>query len=321
MKLVFNCIILIWITVPYVLSGQIENADSTKPSSLIIYCNDRDDTIEKPIHLDWVKMDVELIINILNKLPANGSTLNEIKKIIPDFVVPGHYSSQFNCLNSTQDLGYGLRSTLCTIHGGYGYCRVDAVYFGDNVLKLRLTISNNREILEKYLMEVIQLPFYCSNEHIIYEKTYQENIKKYFIDSGKVFVGSDDTNYRRKQAIDYFTDVMTGGTFTEPYYIMFGLGNETFNHLRYFIVNKDYDALETILFSPSPTSRLFAAITLLYMKDKFGYQPADKTNERIRETMANAQLIRSGILSCWVNKFKFDYFDVVNNFEKYLQTE
>ena len=102
---------------------------------------------------------------------------------------------------------------------------------------------------------------------------------------------------------------------------MSGLGDETFNHLRYFIANNDTKALEDILFCPSPTGRLFAARTLLYMKEKSGYVPGAAADQRIKETIANAQVIRSGILSWWMNKFDYDYYDVVRDFEKLLLTE
>jgi hypothetical protein len=316
MKTFYKYIAIFSFTIPNALFGQSIIADTTKPSSFIPYCNDQDDKLEDPIHLDWVQTDKEIIKNKLNKLPANGSTLTEIKKLIPNFL-----DGKCNCQSHNEDLGYGLKSTRHTIHGGYGSCNVDAIYFGDNVLKMRLTISNHKEIVEKHLLDVIQLPFECLNGQISYEKTYSENVKKYLNNSGQLFIESADTNYRRRQAINYFTDVMTGGTFTKPYYITFGLGSETFNNLRYFIVNKDYAALENILFSPSPTSRLFAARTLLYLKDKSGYSSNEVTDKRLKEVLKDAKPISSGILSCWINKFEYDYYDIVKDFEQLLMTQ
>jgi hypothetical protein len=316
MKLIFILIAFISLTMPKNVFGQGLTADSTKPSSFILYCNDREDKIEKPIQMNWVQIDKDIIKEKLNKLPTIGSTITEIKKLIPHFL-----DGKCNCRSATEDLGYGLKSTQHTIHGGYGSCNVDAIYFGDNVLKIRLTIGNHKEIIEKYLLDIIKLPFDCLNGQVSYEKVYHDNLKKYLKDSGQVFLESADTNYRRRQAINYFTDVMTGGTFEKPFYITFGLGSETFNNLRFFIVNKDYDALESILFSPSPTSRLFAARTIVYMQDKFGYRPTVETEKRIKDVLKNAKLISSGILSCWINKFEYDYYDIVKDFENLLATQ
>lgn len=316
MKLFLILIAFFSLTTSKNVFGQVKNADSTKPSSFIPYCNDREDNIEKPIHMDWVQLDKDIIIDKLNKLPAIASTITEIKKLIPHFL-----DGKCNCRSTTEDLGYGLKSTQHTIHGGYGSCNVDAIYFGDNVLKIRLTIANHKEIIEKHLLDLIKLPFDCLNGQISYEKIYHDNLEKYLRDSGHVFLESVDTNYRRRQAINYFTDVMTGGTFQKPFYITFGLGSETFNNLRFFIVNKDYKALESILFSPSPTSRLFAARTLVYMQDKFGYRPPIETDKRMKEVLKDAKLISSGILSCWINKFEYDYYDIVKDFENLLATQ
>ncbi|SHN34423.1 hypothetical protein [Chitinophaga sp. CF418] len=315
LKLVSKYLFVLSLTSPNVLLGQSIATDSTK-LSFIPYCYGGKDKLEDSIHLDWVQIDKDIIKEKLNKLPAVSSSLTEIKKVIPHFL-----DGKCNCRSINEDLGYGLKSTQHTIHGGYGSCNVDVIYWGNSVLKLRLTIDNHKEIIEKYLLKVIQLPFECVDGQIRYEKVYSENVQEYLKESGQLFLESADTNYRRRQAINYFMDVMTGGTFGKPFYIMFGLGSETFNNLRFFIVNKDYNALESILFSPSPTSRLFAARTLTYMQDKYGYKPTSDTYRRMKDVLANAQLIRSGIISCWINKFDYDYYDVVGDFEHLLMTQ
>lgn len=123
--------------------GQLLYTDSTKPSSFIPYCNDRDDKLDSPVRPEWVQIDKDNIQNKINKLPAIGSSISEIQKLIPHFL-----DGKCNCRSTTEDLGYGLKSTQHTIHGGYGSCNIDAIYFGDRVIKLRLTINNRREIIE-----------------------------------------------------------------------------------------------------------------------------------------------------------------------------
>lgn len=314
-KLLIKCTVILSLITPNVLFGQLTTIDSTR-LSYIPYCYEEKYKLEDSIHLNWVQIDKDIIKEKINKLPAIGSTVTEIKKLIPHF-----FDGKCNCVSINEDLGYGLKSTQYTIYGGYGSYNVDAIYFGDNVLKLRLTITNRRKIIEKYLLDEIRLPFACDNGQISYNMTYSENVKKYIISSGQVFLESADTIDRRREAINYFTDVMTGGTFNEPFYITVGLGHETFNNLRFFIVNKDYNALENILFSPSPTSRLFAARTLIYMRDKYYYKPAPVINTRIKDVLANAQLIRSGIISICINKLDYDYYDIIKDFEHLLKTQ
>ncbi|WP_148230639.1 hypothetical protein [Chitinophaga pinensis] len=315
MKLPFKYLVIFILINPNTVFGQLTTVDSTK-LSFIAYCGGRNEKPEDSTHLDWAKLDQDIIKEKINKLPAIGYSVTEIQRLIPHFL-----DGKYNCLSINEDLGYGLKSTKYTIYGGYGSCNVDAIYWGDTVLKIRLTIDNHREIIEKYLLKEIQLQFECVNGQVCYEKVYVENVQKYLNESGQLVLESADTNYRRQQAINYFTDVMTGGTFVKPFYITYGLGSETFNHLRFFIVNKDYNALESILFSPSPTSRLFAARTLVYMKDNYNYKPTSITNKRMKEALASAQLVRSGILSCWIGKFEYDYYDIVGDFECLLATQ
>ncbi|VXC15360.1 conserved hypothetical protein [Flavobacterium sp. 9AF] len=132
---------------------------------------------------------------------------------------------------------------------------------------------------------------------------------------------SNDSNLKRKAAINYFTDALDDSTFEKPFYILDGLGYETFNYLRYFIVAKDYKVLENILYSPSPTSRQFTALTFRYLKHHNNYKPKSEINVRMNEILANPKIIESGVISCWINKFEHDKYDVDKNFEEYLITQ
>lgn len=302
----------------FVVSGlaQTITRSTPGPSPVIGLCNDRADSLKKPVRHEWVEIDKSIIKDRLNPLPPVASTVNGLKTLFPNFLD----AKKSNCLSTTNDLGYGLMSTLHAFYGGYSTSNIDAPCFRNKVVKLRLTIQSSKEEIETHLQKIIKLPFDCLNGEVVYEKVYERNLSDYRSDSGFLFIESIDTNYRRKQALNYFTNIYTGGTFEKPFYILVGLGNETFDHLRYFIVNKDYEALRAVLFSPSPTSRLFAARTLLYMRERFGFHPDKTAVLRIDEALAKGHVITSGVLNCFVGKVDYDYFDVVKNFERYLET-
>ena len=57
------------------------------------------------------------------------------------------------------------------------------------------------------------------------------------------------------------------------------------------------------------------------MQDKFGYIPNADNDKRIKAVLKNAKLISSGILSCWINTFEYDYYDIVKDFESLLATQ
>lgn len=318
MEQLYKFIAIISLTIPHSIFGQTPIKEVRDPVAHINYCLGEQTELDKPIRADWVQIDVDIIRGQLTKVAEGGSTIPEIKKVLPHFLT-GNYTSR----SYTYNLNYGLKSTLLTIRGsGYGTFNVHAVYFGDYVLKLRLTIENHKEIVTKYLLEFMTLSYVCQNGMIAYEKTYSENVKKYLSDSGHVFLESADTNDRRREAINYFTDVMTGSTFESPYYVRYRLGSETFDNLRYFIANNDYQALESILFSPGTTSRLLAARTLLHMQEKFGYKPGTDIEKTMKEVLRNAELIQSGAYGgCLLPNIKPEYYDVVKDFESLLRTE
>ena len=53
--------------------------------------------------------------------------------------------------------------------------------------------------------------------------------------------------------------------YRNPYHVELGYFDEAMNNIRYLIVNKDFDALEKILFSQYPLSRCLSAATLEYL--------------------------------------------------------
>lgn len=302
---------------PFISNSQEENIDSFNQKTVVTLCSHYNEKeVEKPIHLEWVQTDIDIVKNKLNKLNGKITTTNQILEILPNF-----FDGKCNCSSETFECGYNLKSTTFKIYGGYGSYDVSIIYFDNSILKIRMTVDAETEIIMNYLLPEIKFSLNCLNGHVAYEKTFTENLEKYKTAYGKLYLESDDSNLKRKEAINYFTDTLTGSTFEKPFYILNGLGNETFNNLRYFIVANDYEALENILFSASPTSRQFAALTLRYLKQKSNYKPKSEVASRMNETLANPKVIESGIISCWVNKFDYDRYDVDKNFALYLVTE
>lgn len=308
--------LLLCLFFPLFSFGQYSFPDSTYPQELLFFCGNFRDTVKKPVQLKWVELDKKIIRNTINKVPENGATISGLVKLVPHLL-----SSDCTCLSTEYDLGYGLKSIHHSLCGaGYGGYYIDALYFDDHVIRIRLTVSNYREIISDHLLKEMKLRFKCDDGHIVHDITYKDNLNRYLADSGRLFLQSADTNEIRREAINYFAKLLNGYNFDEPFYFQYGLG-KSMDYLRYFIVNKDYDGLENILYSSNPTGRLFAARTLVYMQEKNNYKPAEKIAKRIKETIATAQIIRSGMLSCWIGRFEHDYFDVVKNFEEYLLTK
>ena len=114
--------------------------------------------------------------------------------------------------NESFDCGYNLKSTHHQYSGGYGFINVSILYFENKVLKIRLTLDIDREIVNGLLYE-IKFPLQCLNNKLVFEKTFKENINDYRKNYGNLFIEFEDENSKRQNVLNHFSDVLSGSTF------------------------------------------------------------------------------------------------------------
>ena len=272
-------------------------------------CGSKEDKIEKSIHPEWVEIDKKNI-EILNKLYNHCSTLDAIEETLPNFT-NNKENNRFK--GETYDCGYNLKSTHHQYYGGYGFINVSILYFENKVLKIRLTLDIDREIVNGLLYE-IKFPLQCLNNKLVFEKTFKENINDYRKNYGNLFIEFEDENSKRQNVLNHFSDVLSGSTFEKPYYLLYGFNSPTKDYVRYLIATKDLKGLKQLLYSPSPTARLISANALIYLKENY----SEEENQKINEIIKNGQMIKGGVISCWTHKFDYNYYDVNKYFEKYF---
>jgi hypothetical protein len=125
---------------------------------------------------------------------------------------------------------------------------------------------------------------------------------------------------RRKDAINYFTNVLAGWPPLKHYSSGDNFLTGAFDNLRYFIANNDFGALEQILFSPHLNSRVLAARALIYLRNGKKYQPSEVINQRIDDVISKAEVITTFPMHDYVGETgKSERYDLVNDFEKYLK--
>lgn len=281
----------------------------------VLACNNGTWNVEKPIQLDWVNTDIENVKK-LNQLNKQSNSITDIEKIFPGFIKPIG-----NCKSTTYDCGYNLKTTDHEFYGGYGSVHVSALYFEDKIIKIRFTIHSPGQIVYTYLSSVVEFPLKCKYNNLIYDKIIEDNLKEYESKFGALSLEIEDNNTKRKDVFDFFADVLSGSSLQQPFYILNGISYPTFDLIRYLIVSNDIDALKKLIYSPSPTARLFVANTLKHIEKKQKIHLDRKDNQRIAEIFKNSEKIKGGVVSCWVGKFGYDYYDVTNNFEEYLLTK
>lgn len=310
-------VLILWLMLPSTMLGQ-DMSDSSRLTSVLEYCTDHLWSVANPIDLEKANRDIDIFLDIINILPLAGNSILGIKEVIPEFPSTDENDSW----RYTYDLGYGLKSTAFGFFGGgYGTYNVSVIYYDDNVIKLRITMRHNEEFIKQYLLEHIKLPFECINGLISYDTTYEESLSRIPFNYNNMHFESRDTNLLRRQSINYFVDVLTGSEFNIPFYVEYYLGRKTKSYLRYFIETSDSRALESILFCPNPTGRLFAAAALTHMMENSRYSPTSIVAKRLDEVVSDSKILKSGKPSCLKGKFDYDYYDIVGDFERLILTE
>lgn len=306
---------LTFLLLVFLNTGFSQTKSDTITMQNVLACNNGTWNVEKPIQLDWVNNDMENVKK-LNQLNKRSNSIADIEKIFPGFIKPIG-----NCRSITYDCGYNLKSTDHEFYGGYGSVHVSALYFEDKIIKIRFTIDCPGQIAYTYLSTVVEFPLKCKYNNLVYDKIIEDNLKEYESKFGALSLEIEDNNTKRKDVFDFFSDVLSGSPLQQPFYILNGIGYPTFDLIRYLIVLNDIDALKKLIYSPSPTARLLIANTLKHIEKKQKIDLDRKDNQRIAEILKNSEKIKGGVISCWVGKFGYDYYDVTNNFEEYLLTK
>lgn len=278
----------------------------------ILACRGNEWNVEKPIREDWVSVDVENVKK-LNQLYFNSKSIADVGKIFPSFL-----NSKGNCRSDTYDCGYNLKSTIHEVYGGYGSVHISALYFDDKIIKLRFTIDMPGQIVFNNLSSNIEFPLECKYGLLSCDKIIEENLKDYELKFGTLSLEINDKVVKKREVFSFFTDVLSGSTFKKPFYILHGLDYPIFDYIRYFVVLNDIETLQRLIYSPSPTARLLIANALIYLEKKGRVKIEKKASLRIKEILTNSEIVQGGVLSCWSNKFKYDFYDITNNFDKYM---
>ncbi|MES2543237.1 MAG: hypothetical protein V4548_00005 [Bacteroidota bacterium] len=300
--------------IPIYLFSQETKIDSLRIINAYSLCKVYSDTLNEPVDKDWLLENIDIVKNNLNIITEKINTVEELEKIMPNYKFQNEHSKVTNF-----ELENDIKSTLIEIWKGTGSYNIDFVSENNLILKMRIIVDFEDRFIKDYLIPHINFKLECINGKATFEKTFIENLKN--IKNKNLFIESSDQNYRRKTALNYFVDVYSNGEYREPYYFEYNLGQQTFDHIRYFILNKDYQAMETLLYSVSPTSRLLFARTLKYMIANYNYKPSQKILDRITEIRKHNRLIKSEFPSLEMDNTEYQYFDLDKNFELYLKTE
>ena len=287
-----------------------------KPFS--VSCLHYQDSIrERPLEEAWIQMDAERIESIFNRVPAYGSTLDSLILLLPNLL-----NGKGNAVMVQDDLGDSLQLIRYTLYGGYGSMRFEILHSGNRVLRINQYLSNYAELIGSRFLPLVQVPLFCDYGYAENLTLYPHNIAGYRNRYPDFYLHSliKEEGNKDAEALLFFSDYSAlRSYFMSPMHVTEEYWSPAFGHIRHLVENKKTELLEKLLYSPLASGRVFATSALHYLEENGAYFPGERTNERMQEIKNGGTVFTSGILSCWMNRFEYDYIDVYSNFRKLLE--
>lgn len=199
---------------------------------------------------------------------------------------------------------------------------IKMVVYENEVLELVIDYESFEDLMKDYYYQEIAFPLMCEYGKLRYTGWDNERIEKYqrkYKENYWLIVKSGYRN-RRFEAIDFFTYPIASEEFRHSmYHVKWHYMKEAMNHMRYFQVNEDEEALRQIMNSILPLGREFGAIGLKYL-EKNGKITLDNKEvleiDRILDNSSREILIGEDY-SHWGEVP--EELNLEKNFEKYLK--
>ncbi|MBX2924138.1 MAG: hypothetical protein KF746_18200 [Chitinophagaceae bacterium] len=306
---------LFLIVVPIISRAQFEN-DST-PDISIAFCKEHNKYVDYPLNKKWLALDSQRITNVFNKIPECNGNMEKLKAILPFLFQKKNH----NIVETYDTLDNKLYLVRHTFFGGYTTFGVKVLYTEGSIIKIKLSFSTYERLIEKHHLKWLKIPLYCDGGEIIYEITYKQELDNFNEKVGKLYIDPRDSNYRREIAQKFFSDPFMSSLSLKKLHVFDHFWRTAFDHLRYFITNVDTTAMESLLYSPNPVSRLLVARSLKYLISGARYHPGLLITNCINEILSEDTIVKSGYLNYHQNISDYTYFNIDKDFEMLLKTQ
>jgi hypothetical protein len=314
MRLLFSIFFFIIVSP---VKSQCGVVDSLAPDPSIIYCKTGKSKLEDTVNNSYVQLDIQRITEQFNKSIACDGSLTNLLSVFPTL-----FSKKYcNCLSKTIQLGDGIKLTTYQFYGGYCSFALKIVYFDSVILKMHVSMSTYPGLMENYYLKHIKVPLVCLEDEIGYEKEFPSSIEKYRKDSGRLFIVSQDITDRKYEVVSFFANPFMKSQSLQELHVYDDFIPKAFTNVNYLILSKDYSSLENLLYCTNPIGRLFAARALSYLVAKENYMMSEQTVKRVEWIYKKGTVIKSGILSCWIGKYDYTYYDIWKDFELFIGSE
>jgi len=134
---------------------------------------------EKPVNNGYVKDDLEILKELVNKIPKLAPNYDEFAKLLPGFQGKEYHLPE---QSGGVDLGFDLTVSSDIYYGGYGHFYISILHYKQDILLVNISMrftSKGHEFIRDEIVDHIDFPIQCSSYGVHYTRTFDQNIKKH----------------------------------------------------------------------------------------------------------------------------------------------
>lgn len=238
---------------------------------------------EKPINEDYVKDDLKIITDLVNKIPELPPDYNEFARLLPGFQGQEYHLPE---QSGGVDVGFGLTVSNDIYYGGYGNFKISILHHKRDVLLVNIDIyftSQGHEFIKDRIVEHLKIPIRCSQYGVHYQRNFEVNLTNYLAQNiFPIQLTPTSENYN-EQELEYFEIMSNPTNFLEWGRRCGESGEPTIGKITIDSLTKanKYQLVEDILYTPSVVGRIYAMQALERWEWKKEYSLSEKARKAI----------------------------------------
>lgn len=251
---------------------------------------------------DWVETDLTRYREMVNPITNLKPTVTDYLTIYPSLL-----SGKGNTSSKTIELLDELKLISHDFYGGYTSFNLKILAYNDLIIYSRLDTEVEENVFENIYLKEITIPLTCSGANMEYYKLFNENLLEYQKKYPN-FTLEIDTNKYSIDALNAYYNLNQVEWNLNTYHVDDDFVHFANTFFKKLLENKEYDVIKKLIFGVNPVTRIYAYSALERAK-KDGFNIDIETKEQMERVKKNGLKFKSGILSCWIGKFEYDYYD------------
>jgi hypothetical protein len=285
-------------TVYEINKAELENCHTCKPKEKNAHPNP-----------EWIETDLTRFREMVNPIA-------DLKPSVSDFltIYPSLLSGKGNASSKTIGLLDELKLISHDFYGGYTSFNLKILTYNDLIIYSRLDTEVEENVFENIYLKEISIPLTCSGANMEYYKLYNQNLSEYQKKYPN-FTLEIDTDEYNTDALNAYYNLNQVEWNMDTYHVDDDFVHFANTFFKTLLEKKEYDIIKKLIFGINPVSRIYA-YSALERAEKDGYKIDMETKKQMEIVKKSGLKFKSGILSCWIGKMDYDYYDFAIETEK-----